>query len=181
MGAAHRAIGSYDGRRVRWTTVTAASLASALFAPMVVAAGFGLKAAWVVLNDDFLWIAAVFIGGLFVLMALLLFALAISAVGLGVAIGGWLLVDRPAARWYAGFYAVGGLAGALFLLSMETWVTRVVGWSTVGLAVALLVAVVLPVAETGIEPGGEPAAPETADDPLPALTQPVTERSRFVL
>lgn len=179
LGAASGAMSHYDGRRVRWPTVAAASLASALYAPMVVATGFGLGAAWTVLNDDFLWIAAVFIGGFFVLIALLMFALAVSAVGLGVTIGAWLLVDRPGARWYAGFYAAGGLVAAVFLLSMQTWVTRVVGWSTVALALALLVAVMVPQGHA-VEPA-EPPVPAPDPDPMPTFTQPVTDRGRFVL
>lgn len=181
FGAAARALDDYDGRQVRWPTVFAASLSAALYAPMVVGAGFGLKAAWMVLSDDFLWIAGVFIGGFFVLAALLLFAFAASAVGMGVAIGAWLLVDRPGSRWYAGFYAAGGLISGVFVLAMQTWVTRVIGWSTVGLAVALMVAVLLPQGEVAISepPPDSPDVPE--EKPLPAFTQPVTDRGRFVL
>ena len=181
FGAARRALDNYDGRRVRWPTVIAAALSAALYAPLVVGAGFGLRAAWTVLNDDFLWIAAVFIGGFFVLIALLLFALAASAVALGITIGAWLLVDRPASRWYAGFYAAGGLVSGVFVLSMETWVTRVIGWSTVGLALALFVAVLLPRGEIATAVP-EPHSPDAAESKLvPSLTQPVTERGRFVL
>lgn len=133
---------------------------------------------WQIFNDDFLWIASLFIGGFAILVALLLLALAASAVGLGVTIGAWLLVERPGARWCAGFHAAGGAISGVFVLSMQTWVTRVVGWSTVGLAAALLVAIVLPQPQAAATPA---AAPSPPPDPVPSLTQPLTEGGRFVL
>lgn len=98
--------------------------------------------------------------------------------GLGLTIGAWLLVDRPGARWYAGFYAAGGATSGVFVLSMQTWVTRVVGWSTVGLAAALLVAVLVPQSEVAATLTEAPSPPP---DPVPSLTQPLTEGGRFVL
>ena len=145
---------------------------------MLVGAGFAVRASWQLFNDDFLWIASLFIGGFAILVALLFLALAASAVGFGLTIGAWLLIDRPGARWYAGFYAAGGATSGVFVLSMQTWVTRVVGWSTVGLAAALLVAVLVPQSEVAATLTEAPSPPP---DPVPSLTQPLTEGGRFVL
>lgn len=169
FGAAYRALDSYDGRRVRWVTTAAAAVGSALYVPMVVGAFFGLRAVWHAMSSGFAW----FIGFLFLFPALLVVAMALSAVAMGIAVGGWLLIDRPGARWYAGVLAGGGLISAIFVLSMQTWVTRVIGWSTLGLSAALLVLVLLPRTELSVAP------PEPV--PSPSLTQPVTRRRRFVL
>ena len=174
-GAATRAVGAYDGRRVRWSTVAAASFASALYVPFLVGSFFGVSAVWDLFESDFLF----FIGLLFILPAFLVVAMAASAVGLGVTVGAWLLVDRPESRWYAGFFAVAGLVSGAFVLSMQTWVTRVIGGSTVGLAVALIVAVLLPAKRVTVAPT-EPAAAESAPPEL-SFTTPRTQRRRFVL
>ena len=175
FGAAYRAVGAYDGRRVRWATTAAASFASALYVPLLVGSFFGVRAVWEMFDSDFLF----FLGLLFIVPVFLVVAMAAAAVGLGVTVGAWLLVDKPASRWYAGFLAGGGLVCGGFVLSMQTWVTRVIGWSTVGLAVGLLVAVLLPGRQTSVA-APEIEAPPPPEEPELTFTNPPT-RGRFVL
>ena len=178
FGAATHALDAYDGRRVRWVTTAAASVASALYVPMVVGAGFGVRAVWREMDSDLMW----FIGSIFLFAAFLVLAIALSGVGLGIAVGAWMLVDRPAARWYAGFFAAGGVICAVFVLSMQTWLTRVIGWSTFGLSIALLVLVLIPRSELATADSDFAILP---DEPEPEqgveLTQPTAGRRRFVL
>ena len=75
FGAGYRALEGYDGRRVRWATVAAASVAATLCVPMLVGACFAVRVSWQIFNDDFLWIASLFIGGFAILVALLFLAL----------------------------------------------------------------------------------------------------------
>lgn len=181
FGSAHRAVGSYDGRRPRWQTVAAASVAAALHVPTVVGSGYAFRAVMEVIEDGFFLVFGVFL----FIPALLLVAVAISMVFFGITIGVWLLVDRPGARWYAGFFAAGGLMTASYAMYMDTAVSRLVGWSTGGLSAALLLLVLLP----RIELAGAPdmaspvpsPAPEPEPEPVPSLTQPNAERRRFVL
>ena len=178
IGAAYRAGRGYDGRAVGWATVLAASLASALYAPMVIGSVFAVGGLWDLLESDFLWI----LGLLLAIPILFVVAAAVSGVAFGLTIGAWLITDRPAARWHAGFFAAGGLLIGGFVASMGSWVTQVVGWSTMTLAVALVLSLLLPrLISRSAPPADAPSEPGPEPEPVDPFTSPPVRTRRFVL
>ena len=179
FGSASRAVRNYDGRRPPWQMVAASSVAAAVHVPTLVGFGFAFRAVLGVLADDMFFILGMFL----VIPGMLLVAVGVSAVMAGVTIGVWLLVDRPGARWFAGFFALSGLMIASYATYMDTPVARVVGWSTGGLSLALLALVLIPRTERsrGPEMADLVPASELRPEPRPTLTQPGAERGRFVL
>ena len=130
------------GRPIPWTTVVAACLAAALYAPLLAGALLAIPLFLEMAGDDTMMIVGAVLLGLIAG----LFGLAITFVVIGVAVGSAVLADRPHAWWYARAWAVMGLFFAWVVWDQFGSLldeARVMGWAMLGMA-TLLTALALP-------------------------------------
>lgn len=167
---AYRAVSRYDGRRAGPLTIATASVAPTVFVPMVVGSGYAVVSAVELLESEFLWIIGLFAVAVTALLAVLSFAGVLA----GVALGTKLVMGDPGTRLSLSIFGVIGLFTGIGVWSAGGPVSSLVGASTAGLALALLLLTLAP----RREPTG-PSRPATPQIHLPAPPEPPA--GRFVL